>query len=269
MSPGFRLVPPLYRGGRLPRPPRHLRRRWQRADPGPPGLGGGESTPTLVQAYLGTPAAPGATSTASGAARTAPRSGRPNPCIAEGYPGAGWSTTARWSWAVCAGFQLCGAAASPTPATTPTRDWACSTSPPRRPAGGGGAVADIDPGAPSGIDARAAAPPDRVREPRRRLPPRNRTPARWPTWCRGWATGPATAPRAWSGRVVGTYLHCPVLARNVALADLLLGWALGDGADGLLTPLDDPEEDALRAERLAAVASNGAGGRSGRRSSRR
>ena len=32
---------------------------------------------------------------------------------------------------------------------------------------------------------------------------------------------------AWSGRVVGTYLHGPVLARNPALADVLLGWAIG------------------------------------------
>ena len=30
-----------------------------------------------------------------------------------------------------------------------------------------------------------------------------------------------------AGRVLGTYLHGPVLARNTALADLLLGWALG------------------------------------------
>jgi CobQ-like glutamine amidotransferase family enzyme len=59
---------------------------------------------------------------------------------------------------------------------------------------------------------------------------------------------------AWKGRVVGTYLHGPVLARNIALADLLLGWAVG-GAPGAapLAPLDDTEEDALRAERLAAV----------------
>jgi CobQ-like glutamine amidotransferase family enzyme len=74
---------------------------------------------------------------------------------------------------------------------------------------------------------------------------------------------------AWSGRVVGTYLHGPVLARNVALADLLLGWALGDGGDGLLTPLDDAEEDALRAERLAAVPSSGGGRRSAGRPPRR
>ena len=74
---------------------------------------------------------------------------------------------------------------------------------------------------------------------------------------------------AWSGRVVGTYLHGPVLARNVALADLLLGWALGDGGDGLLTPLDDAEEDALRSERLAAVPSSGGGRRSAGRPARR
>ena len=50
-----------------------------------------------------------------------------------------------------------------------------------------------------------------------------------------------------SGRVVGTYLHGPVLARNPALADLLLGWAVGETLD----PLPMPEVDRLRAERLA------------------
>ena len=30
------------------------------------------------------------------------------------------------------------------------------------------------------------------------------------------------------GRVIGTYLHGPLLARNPALADLLLDWALSD-----------------------------------------
>jgi lipid II isoglutaminyl synthase (glutamine-hydrolysing) len=49
------------------------------------------------------------------------------------------------------------------------------------------------------------------------------------------------------GRVVGTYLHGPVLARNPALADLLLGWVVGP-----LAPLEIPEVDALRAERLVA-----------------
>jgi len=56
---------------------------------------------------------------------------------------------------------------------------------------------------------------------------------------------------AWSGRVVGTYLHGPVLARNPALADVLLGWALG--ADRPLAPLDDERESELRTERLAAA----------------
>lgn len=52
-----------------------------------------------------------------------------------------------------------------------------------------------------------------------------------------------------TGRVIGTYLHGPVLARNPALADLLLSWAVGP-----LEPLNDAECEDLRAERLAAVA---------------
>jgi lipid II isoglutaminyl synthase (glutamine-hydrolysing) len=52
----------------------------------------------------------------------------------------------------------------------------------------------------------------------------------------------------WAGRVFGTYLHGPVLARNPALADRILGWVVGD-----LDPLEDEEELALRAERLAAA----------------
>ncbi len=54
---------------------------------------------------------------------------------------------------------------------------------------------------------------------------------------------------AWAGRVVGTYLHGPVLARNPALADVLLGWAIGRRLD----PRSDDEEQALRRERLATV----------------
>jgi len=54
---------------------------------------------------------------------------------------------------------------------------------------------------------------------------------------------------AWSGNVFGSYLHGPVLARNPAFADLLLSLATGGGA----VPLDDDEEQALRAERLAAL----------------
>jgi CobQ-like glutamine amidotransferase family enzyme len=55
-----------------------------------------------------------------------------------------------------------------------------------------------------------------------------------------------------SGRVVGTYLHGPVLARNPALADLLLSWALGKEALPLAA-LDDTAANGLRAERLHAV----------------
>ena len=58
---------------------------------------------------------------------------------------------------------------------------------------------------------------------------------------------------AYAGRVLGTYLHGPVLVRNPGLADLLLGWATGP-----LAPIDDADEDwarRLRAERLAAVSS--------------
>ncbi|HWG97885.1 MAG TPA: glutamine amidotransferase [Pilimelia sp.] len=56
---------------------------------------------------------------------------------------------------------------------------------------------------------------------------------------------------AWRGKVLGTYAHGPALARNPALADLLLRWAVGADA---LPPLDDAWPDRLRAERLAAVA---------------
>lgn len=49
------------------------------------------------------------------------------------------------------------------------------------------------------------------------------------------------------GSVFGTYLHGPVLARNPELADLLLARALGIDT---LEPLDLPEVDQLRRERL-------------------
>lgn len=55
-----------------------------------------------------------------------------------------------------------------------------------------------------------------------------------------------------AGHVLGTYLHGPLLARNPALADLLLGWAL---ATEELAPLEDGAEQALRQERLAATGS--------------
>jgi hypothetical protein len=53
-----------------------------------------------------------------------------------------------------------------------------------------------------------------------------------------------------AGRVVGTYLHGPVLARNPALADQLLSCALDDAA---LAPLDDRAAESLREERLGAT----------------
>jgi CobQ-like glutamine amidotransferase family enzyme len=56
-----------------------------------------------------------------------------------------------------------------------------------------------------------------------------------------------------SGRVVGTYLHGPVLARNPSLADAMLSLATGTVPE----PLDDEEEEALRFERLAAVSVSG------------
>ncbi|MGH3304817.1 MAG: type 1 glutamine amidotransferase [Streptosporangiaceae bacterium] len=56
---------------------------------------------------------------------------------------------------------------------------------------------------------------------------------------------------AYAGKVLGTYLHGPALARNPGLADLLLSWAAGP-----LPPIDPAEEEwaaRLRAERLGAV----------------
>jgi hypothetical protein len=55
---------------------------------------------------------------------------------------------------------------------------------------------------------------------------------------------------AYSGRLVGTYLHGPALVRNPGLADMLLGWVVGT-----LPPVDPRQEDLvlkLRADRMAA-----------------
>jgi lipid II isoglutaminyl synthase (glutamine-hydrolysing) len=56
------------------------------------------------------------------------------------------------------------------------------------------------------------------------------------------------------GRIIGTYLHGPVLPRNPALADHLLGLAVGGDA---LTPLDATLEERLRHERLRAGTARG------------
>ena len=52
-----------------------------------------------------------------------------------------------------------------------------------------------------------------------------------------------------TGRVMGTYLHGPVLARNPEMADLLLAWAL-DTDTGALMPLNDSAHESLRLARL-------------------
>ena len=59
----------------------------------------------------------------------------------------------------------------------------------------------------------------------------------------------------WSGHLLGTYLHGPALARNPALADLLLSWVVGEVA-----PLDDTDSDLLRTERFQAANRPGANG---------
>jgi CobQ-like glutamine amidotransferase family enzyme len=51
---------------------------------------------------------------------------------------------------------------------------------------------------------------------------------------------------ATSGRVIGTYLNGPLLARNADLADLILGWAVG----GELEQVPATAADALRAQRI-------------------
>src|SRR5580658_6981866 len=57
---------------------------------------------------------------------------------------------------------------------------------------------------------------------------------------------------AYAGRVVGTYLHGPVLVRNPGLADLLLSWVAGPLA--ALPGADEEWARRLRDERLTAVA---------------
>jgi len=53
-------------------------------------------------------------------------------------------------------------------------------------------------------------------------------------------------------RVLGTYLHGPVLPRNPALADRLLSWVVGE-----LAPLDSTLEEDLRQDRLVAGTATG------------
>lgn len=53
-------------------------------------------------------------------------------------------------------------------------------------------------------------------------------------------------------RLVGTYLHGPVLPRNPALADHVLGWVVGD-----LPALDSTAEEQLRSDRIRAGSRTG------------
>lgn len=62
------------------------------------------------------------------------------------------------------------------------------------------------------------------------------------------------------GKVWGTYMHGPVLARNPALADHLLSLVMGN-----LEPLDDSESEALRLERLRAAPGQASAGAASRR----
>ena len=64
----------------------------------------------------------------------------------------------------------------------------------------------------------------------------------------GYGNGAGEVEGVVSGRVVGTYLHGPALARNPGLADLLLSWVTG-----ALEPLHEPLIERLRNERLTAA----------------
>lgn len=52
-----------------------------------------------------------------------------------------------------------------------------------------------------------------------------------------------------AGKIIGTYLHGPCLARNPAIADQLLSWVTGIDLD----PITEEQVEALRKERLAAA----------------
>jgi len=68
---------------------------------------------------------------------------------------------------------------------------------------------------------------------------------------KGIGNGYDASEGAQQGKVVGTYPHGPVLARNPELADHVLELALGHS----LEPLPRPAIDELRRQRIAAVRS--------------
>lgn len=65
----------------------------------------------------------------------------------------------------------------------------------------------------------------------------------------GTGNGPGKIEGVVQGSVIGTYMHGPLLARNPELADYLLVQATGTA----LAPLDLPEVEQLRRERLSAA----------------
>ena len=78
---------------------------------------------------------------------------------------------------------------------------------------------------------------------------KDRVSHRWPLTRRSSVdVADAHAEGAWQGNIIASYLHGPVLARNPALADLLLARATGQ----VLPALELAEEQALRLERLTA-----------------
>lgn len=65
------------------------------------------------------------------------------------------------------------------------------------------------------------------------------------------APGRSAGDGAVQGRVVGTWLHGPVLPRNPALADLLLGWVVGEHRLGPPPADDDALAASVRERRVA------------------
>jgi hypothetical protein len=72
---------------------------------------------------------------------------------------------------------------------------------------------------------------------------------------KGNGTGDGTEG-AWNDTVFGTYLHGPVMARNPAVADMLIKLALDANA---LPPADDTWYNALREERITAARASASG----------
>ncbi len=112
--------------GRLPRSPRHLRRRRQRTDLGPPGRvarRGGRAGAGALR----TPRCPRPTSTAWAAGRTGPRCAPPARSLRMGRWFAG-PPPGRWCWRSAPATRSLERA-FPVPMARQMREWACSTSP--------------------------------------------------------------------------------------------------------------------------------------------